>query len=63
MIYPAYINNFIITDFPHNLVSCTQKMPTNLRSNITTVSPDLPLGVITLTLQNRKVVVGDVVAG
>ena len=54
MIYPAYINNFIITDFPHNLVSCTQKMPTNLRSNITTVSPDLPLGVLTLTLQIAK---------
>lgn len=42
------------TDCCLNLVSCTTQMPSELRSNISTISPDLPLRVLTLTMQTHK---------
>ena len=42
------------TDCCLNLVSCTTQMPSELHSNISTISPDLPLRVLTLTMQTHK---------
>lgn len=43
-----------LTNFPLNLVFYTQQMRTDLRYNISTVPPDLPLRVPIFTLQTFK---------
>ena len=50
----AYTLLILLTDFLVNLISCTKQMSTSLRSDISTIPPDLPLRISTLTLYAYK---------
>ena len=53
-LYNAAFPLIILTDFPLNLVSCTQQMSADLHSKISSISPEPSLRVPTYTLQTWK---------
>ena len=53
-LYCAAFPLIIFTDFPLNLVSSKQQMPTDLCPNIPASSPELALRVPTFTMKIRK---------
>ena len=62
----AYTMLILLTDNLINLISCTKQMSTSQRSDISTISPDLPLRISTLTLyayKSQTHFLDDVVAG